>query len=514
MSNALVFHNFIFIKNKGVDNNYSDKEIIKSPKSSNSNLYDYINGSGVNQDVRIYGNNISENLNDNQEFFEIPTYRSDDMYLTYADFNFTFQNNYTTDYIIEDNDALYSIDDFIYYNFNSNENYSNIIWNTDAYLDGEWDDLVDDDPDNDTYIELNATNNRVLNFTVIANFSDTFSKPYNLEFNRIHILGLISSLIFDISADANLTIKIRDFSQPEWNNVTEKIYINSSLDNQQINNRFINENLNYIDFSNSCYIQFFFEKYFPIEYSIRLFNFDFISTYALDLPITNTSYVALEFDLRGLNSTVNGFYAWIRTLNLQEASNAELNISLFYANTTIKRDEINLRSETLRPNMSISSLIDTNITQYYQDKPFYFKFNTDNSSNLKLYNYFIVIKSNVSTPIYSLVAFDYSAFGDNETEHQLKTSEDSGVSWKNAKKVIDGNKLVQMDASSFKLNVTRGYMPSDFIINKNQTLRIQDLPFENLENKLFPYNESSYLTWGLGRWNHNFTNPIEDNAGN
>ncbi len=520
MSNVVILHNFILTKNKGIDDYYYDKELDKNPKTSDPNLNDYINGTGVNQDVRIYGNNKSKNLNDNQEFFEIPTYNPSEMCLTYGDFNVTFQNNFTTDYIIEDNDALYPLGDFILYDFNSD--YSYIEYNITAYSSGSYDYMFD--ANNESWLELKSYKG-VLNFTIIANFSDTLSNYYSLEFNRSYILGLISTLCYSINKDTNLTIQLKDFTQPIWNIVAENIFINNrSSVTQELQERFINTNLNYINLSNICEIRFIFERWDTTEYNIKLREFNFQSTYAIDLPITNTSYVALEFDLKGLNSDVNGFYAWIRTLNLQKASNAELNISLFKANGTVIRDDDlfprgdNLWDDSLtlyrniKPNKSI--LIDTNITQYNQDRLFYFRFNADNTSDLELYNYFIVIKSNISKPIYSLVTLPWTGFGDNKTEHQLKISDDGGNTWKHAKKKIDTYTTVELDASSFKLNVTRGYMPSDFIINYNQTLRIQGLPFENLENKLFPYNESSYLTWGLGRWNHNFTTPIDDKVAN
>ncbi len=515
LSNVVILHNFT--KNKGIDDNYYDNELDKNPKTSDPNLNDYINGTGVNQDVRIYGNNKSKNLNDNQEFFEIPTYNSDDMYLSYGDFNFTFQNNFTTEYIIEDNDALYPLGNFILYDFNTSTDYSNITFHNGTSI-GPFSRLYDNSNATANSIYASTTLG-VINFTIAANF---FGTTYSsLKFNSSHILGLISALDLKILQDVYLTIRLKDTADSTWKTVVNPTFVNSSLGTQRIKNRLINTNLNHIDSLESCYIQFIFENITSDgDIQLYLHEFNMQSTYAIDLPITNTSYVALEFDLKGLNSTINGFYAWIRTLDLQEALNAELNISLFRANTTVIRDDDlypnggNLRLESLKPNMSISSLIDTNITQYNQDKLFYFRFNTGYTSDLELYNYFIVIKSNISKPIYSLVTLPWTGYGDNKTEHQLKISNDGGGSWKNAKINIDTISIPQLDASSFKLNVIRGYMPSDFIVNYNQTLRIQDLPFENLENKTAPYNESSYLTWGLGRWNHNFTTQIDDKVGN
>ena len=521
MSNVILFHNFTFTKNKGIDNNYNDKDLDKSPKTSDPNLNDYINGTGVNQEVRIYGNNRSENLNNNQDLFEIPTYISDNMYLTYGDFNFTFQNNFTTEYIIEDNYALYPLGEFISFDYNTSTSYSNITFHNGTGNPSQFNRLYDNSNATANSI-YSSTTTGVINFTIATNFFNTKYTPFSpdLKFNRSHILGLISTLDLQVQQNVNLTIRLKD-TDSAWKTVVGPIFVNSSVGNQRIKNRLINTNLKHIDSLDSCYIQFIFENITSDgDIDLYLREYKMQSTYGIDLPITNTSYVALEFDLKGLKSTINGFYAWIRTLDLQEAAKAELNISLFRANATVIRDSDqfpggeNLRSESLKPNMSLSSLIDTKITQYNQDKPFYFKLNIANTSDLELYNYFIVIKSNISKSIYSLVTLPYTAYGDDKTEQQLKISDNSGDNWKNAKININGNPIPQLDASSFKLNVTRGYMPSDFIINNNQTLRIDDLSFENVVIKSAPYNESSYLTWGLGRWNHNFTNPIDDKVAN
>ncbi|MFW9937576.1 MAG: hypothetical protein ACFFD5_07995, partial [Candidatus Thorarchaeota archaeon] len=74
--------------------------------ASDSYLSDYyISGSGVNQDVRLYVTNQSTSYN-NQQFFNIPSMSDTDTgYLSSGEFNFTFQNNYTTEYVLENTDA-------------------------------------------------------------------------------------------------------------------------------------------------------------------------------------------------------------------------------------------------------------------------------------------------------------------------------------------------------------------------------------------------------------------------
>ena len=490
------------------------------PNTSNTNVDDYILGIGDDQDVRIYVNNESNNLNDNEEFFKIPSIPSEDMFLSYGDFNFSFQNNYTTEYILEDNSALDAAD-FISFDFKKNQPYSNITYGNEiSIISGTFNSLVDDL--NSTNLWLGSNSSGILNFTVKANYTDaTYTNPVingNVEFNRAKILALILSLLFELTIDANLTIKIKDYSQSTWINLTDPIPINSSTGIQEIKKKIINENLNYIDLSDVCYIQFFFERKDLTSFQGNFYNLELESTYAFDLPITNNTYVALEFDLQGEKTNVNGFYAWVRTLNLTEATNTELNITLYRANDTIVRKEVYLQSLLLNPDYH--EMIDSKIfINYTNDNISYFEFNTANTQNMNLSNYFFVIKSNSSDEVYSLVTLPYYDFtADGTTDHQLITTKNDASSWSLAKKQVETTIAPyisgQLDASPFRLNVTRGYMPSDFIYNDNNTLRIQDMIIENLEISAYPYNESSYLTWGLGRWNYSFTTAIENTSAN
>ncbi|TFG22695.1 MAG: hypothetical protein EU533_03985 [Promethearchaeota archaeon] len=143
-----------------------------------------------------------------------------------------------------------------------------------------------------------------------------------------------------------------------------------------------------------------------------------------------------------------------------------------------------------------------------------------NTLNLGLYNYFIVIKSNSSDLIYSLATIPRETFGDPEkrVDHQLKMSNDAGLSWNNAYKLVPGPttpyQSEQLDASPFILNVTRGYMPSDFYISEDDNLNIDNIPIENLAINYGIYSASSALTWGLGRWDNDFTSEILNNTAN
>ena len=75
--------------------------------------------------------------------------------------------------------------------------------------------------------------------------------------------------------------------------------------------------------------------------------------------------------------------------------NAELNISLYEANATIPRTSTNLASNNLKPdNAKLIDSIIVGFNEYHGDSLAYFEFNPANTQNLKLYNYFVVIKSN------------------------------------------------------------------------------------------------------------------------
>ncbi|GAH30282.1 unnamed protein product, partial [marine sediment metagenome] len=100
----------------------------------------------------------------------------------------------------------------------------------------------------------------------------------------------------------------------------------------------------------------------------------------------------------------------------------------------------------------------------------------------------------------------------SQVDHQLRTTNDDGLTWSVAKKeVTPAYESEELDATAFKLNVTRGYMPSDFINpdDNQDTLRIQDISIEDQIISEPPYDVSSSLTWGLGQWNNNFTVEIE-----
>jgi len=517
--NTLIFIDFNVDMNNDQQNNWSNDENNILTSDIDPYLTDYIiSGTGDNQEIRIYALNNSLSNDNNQISFDIPSMSTtESTYLTYGNFNFTFQNNFTTDYIIEDTNALEASNfiEFIYnedtssMKINKGENISSI----------EFDNLVDGLSSN---IELNSSNG-VLNFTISSNFASTiYDGPlFDVNFDRSFILGLISQFSGSINNDVNLTLKMYDVLSSSWKSVADPIFINSSLGIQLFENKFVNENLNYINASDISQIQFYFDRFDTTNFTLTLEEFELASTYCFDLPITNSTQVAMEFDLKGKNSNVNGFYAWIRTLNLTKALTAELNITLYEANDTIARTASNLIVENLEPDTA--KLIDSQIIEYndyHGDSLSYFEFNPANTQDLDINNYFIVIKSNRSDEVFSLVTLPRQNYGDPDStvDHQLRTSSNNGTTWNVATKQVPSTPSIYtseiLDAAAFKLNVTRAYMPSDFT-NPNDsqdTLKIQDIPIINQINNSAPYDTSSSLTWGLGQWDYNFTTSITNNS--
>lgn len=484
-----------------------------SLSSSNSNLKsnETITGTGNDQIVRTYLVNQSFSNNKLGNFnISVPDVN---MNFSYGDFNFTFKNNYTTEHVIEDDNALLSLDDsdFILHEYNASTSWLKLYEGQDLST-ATFSNISDDD--SDTYWNFTSQNG-ALNFSISANFSNVISSgTVERIFNRTDVLGFLLSLQFNISLDANLTIKAWNISSSSWINITEPIPLNSSSpDTLQIDERFINERLNFVNSSDISQILFYFNRTdHGSIFNVSIIEFDFKSALAFDLHLTNETYVALEFDLRGEDTTINGFHAWIRTLNQTLASNVQLNISLYRANDSIVRTQSNLRENNLRPDYS-EYLASISFDSFKGDEIHYFDLSSLNSKNLDIGNYFIVIKSNSSENAYSLITIPYPSneFGDGNTEHQLKVTSDIGLTWSNALKTIQTTTgsytSKQLDASSFKINVTRGFIPSDF----NGLLRIENLTLINQDINSYPYNGSqdSVLEWGKGRWTNNLDTPIE-----
>jgi hypothetical protein len=438
------------------------------------------------------------------------------MALSYGDLNFSFQNNYTTEYILEDDNALYPEDHVQTYEFDTNN--FNLTLNNGTTSDSTKSHLVDDNTG--TFWTFTSVND-VLNITIDGNFTGAVDVDNNYApFNRYNILGIINFLTCKINeSSASLTVRIKNNTDSTWNTVLDNINVSTNSGIHDINEIVINENLDYIDLNDECHVEFVYNKNTTGDFDLELYEISLQSTMGFELDITDTDYVALEFDLRGESSRVNGFYAWIRTLNVSDAKDKSLNISLYKADGLLTRTASNLRTEGLiDPNYSL--LIDNIIVPYLADNISYFEFNLGNTTDLSYYNYFIVIKSNATEGVYSLVTIPYNQYGDPEdathaTEHLLKTTVNDGSTWSNSVTSIGGGayNTGQLDASSFKINITRGYMPSDF----NGQFKIQDLELDDKDMTFSPFNDNDpdYIKeWGKATWIHDFTAAIPGNLNN
>ncbi len=508
-----------------------DLEDIKIPHSSgNLNLTDFITGSGVNRTVRTFMNNKSSSENNNGYFnITAPVSNSN---LSSGELFFNFDNNFTTEYNIESDSALNPSGGSYFEEYEYDSDYSSItIHNGTGYLNGGFNYLTDDNYL--TYWNISSSYGFV-NFTICANFSGVESRiSKSVDFDRKNIIGFILNSIYNISLNANLTVYMKDFYDTgDFINITNTIEINSTLGPHNLDEIIINKNLNFINSTNCTLIRFTFDRSDNSDFNVTLYEFKPISFLVLELEITDTKYVALEFDLRGLKSTVNGFYVWIRTLNLTKARNARLNISLYRANNTMTREGFVGENNLIQSPGSGATLIQPNLTQrpldsklweysdYHGDELFYFDFNSSKTNNLTRYNYFIVIKSNSSdSEIYSLVTLPITdPFGDGENDHVLKTTTDNGDTWKRAFCFLstEARALGLLDASQFILNVTRGYMPSDFEIDEINTLRIQNITFDDSITDLLELitgqdseaRNNPALRWGWGLWSHEFNPSI------
>ncbi len=476
-----------------IESPFNDKK--DNPSMSQTDLDNPIYGDGLNQTVRAYMNNISTSTMTNGSFnITAPNLNSK---LTAGEFNFTFDQNYNITYEIEDDSAYdYPIKKFI---FGDNATLD-LLDGTD---DGKsWiSNMTDDNPN--TFWNVTSVSN-IINFTITLNFSDYF----DIGYNYLNICRIDIDLRANLTINTNLTVKIWDNIDKVWKIVSSDIFINrTNPDDEFINLDLINKNLRFINKTGISSLQFIYINDTP-DFNLSLYEFDAFAYSVFELSITNNIYVALEFDLRG-NATVYGFQTWIRALNLSAAINSNLTISLFRANDTVLRSQITgdtppAENILIKPEVEIYSY---NLTGYINDTIIYFDF--DNPKCLNVSNYFIEIKSNISTDAFHLMTLPQTAplsvgeDPDNKNNHLLLKTENNGSSWIKVFK----ESYYFFDASPFIINVTRGWMPNDLNITfENKTL-------SNMEINTYPYNESSTYTWGLGNWTGVFEEPINTSNG-
>ncbi len=469
-----------------------------NPTMSQTDLDNPIYGDGLNQTVRAYMKNISTSIMTNGSFnITAPNLNSK---LTAGEFNFTFDRNYNTTYEIED-DSVY---DYPIIKFPFDNATENLISGNN--ISGGIAEITDDNPS--SYWKINSTSSPgVINFTITANFS---SSKDLFSFNYYNISRIDVDFTINLTKDVYLTVKIWDRLEDIWNNISSDIFINSSdLNEKTINLDIINKNLRYINSTGYSIFQFYFRNTMD-SFNLSFYEFDAFASSVYELPITNMTYVALEFDLRG-NATINGFQTWIRSLNLSAANNSKLVISLYRANATVLRSQINDDSSPaenilIKPEIFIDSI---EILNYTNDSIVNFSFTTP-ITNLNVSNYFFVIKSNISTDAFHLMILPQTApppqgfDPDQKNNHLLLKTETDGSSWVKCQELTYG----QFDASPFIINVTRGWIPNDIL-----NITIENKTLSNMEISIYPYNQSSTYIWGLGQWIGEFEEPINTSKG-
>ena len=507
LSSILIFltlSSFLFNPNHSILQDFDD--ILEDENENNienqlhyaANLDEPIYGDGQNQTVRVYMINSSNSLNNNGSFLTAAP--NNNSKLPYGEFNFTFEQNYNTTYELED-DLAYDYSEASY-NFvdngtlklnngtsNGNSGFSNIT-------------------DNDILTFWNVSfENNIINFTLTLNFS----KYIDVKYNYTHICRFDIDLRANFTGNVNLTVQAWDHLENRWKNVSSDIFINASNPSDEfVNIDFKNENLRYLNKSGISIIQFFYKNLTTV-YEMNLYEFDASVSRAFELPITNESYVALEFDLKG-NATVNGFLVWIRALNLTEAVSSKLMFYLYRANETAVRNKDGSRYGFMHDSRehvfpmepNTDDLIDSfNISGYVNDSVVHFSFNRS-KTKLNVSNYFIVIKSNITTDTFRLMTLPSVDDPDISLtsltiEHLLLKTNDNGISWT---KYHPGGGNEQCDASPIIINVTRGWMPDDINIT------LDEITLSTVEINTYPYNGSSPYKWGLGKWVGNFSIPL------
>ncbi|MBD3196819.1 MAG: hypothetical protein GF317_17310, partial [Candidatus Lokiarchaeota archaeon] len=155
---------FLSIENS---NNKSHGDYTVFPYTSASDMATVNTGFGDPQDVRVYMEEESNTLNNENGMFNISA-PGQNSYLSNGDFLFNFQNNYTTEHVLE-NDAAFNLTSEKYLKFLYGETGSDISLDTGTQESGSIADLRD--TNNNTYVEFISDINGDLNFTIKANFS-------------------------------------------------------------------------------------------------------------------------------------------------------------------------------------------------------------------------------------------------------------------------------------------------------------------------------------------------------
>jgi hypothetical protein len=488
--------------------NSSDKTTL--PIISSNNYTSDIIGVGNNQTIRIdlQKNGTTSLVNELNISSD-----SDEEYLSRGQFNFSLPTNYNTTYEFETDNTL----DNPMYRSPAVVGSKNMTNTTGSWISGT--DSAMDDTGTD-YIEYKA-NSEILNLTLTANYS--LPTTYTPAMDVRLIIGFLSSLKVGSQRNLLLNISMYDIFNDKWITLS----INSSINQTSTLASFLtynyalrNENLRFVypdpnnptKKANATFSFVFYNASFT-DYSIRIYDLKVDAVQGYETPISDTEYVALEFDIKG-NATIHGFNVWLRTKN--EGGIINLNATIVPANSTLyqKRSELLYKgldmSLKIIPNMTAA--IYSEVFPINSDKPDWYQFSGD-GVNLTIGNYFLILRGdNTNNSKFGLSilpdalpttpGIEMKVDPNGRIDHLLLKTTNNANSW-NYQRVGSYTPHI-CDAAPFILNITRGWLATEL------NLSLVDNGVDNLVLNSFNYNHSHdqtglYATywWGLGTINLN-----------
>jgi len=260
-----------------------------------------------------------------------------------------------------------------------------------------------------------------------------------------------------------------------------------------------NTRLAYINSNNQVQIRINLRDNNP--FSVFYYDLKVEALIAVQVDLSSSVYVAMEFDTRG-DANASGLFAWVRTLT-PTLPGANLIVQLYRANQTATRSNVVSAIKTV---MKPGTLLASNtITNFAQDNYVFIPFKSDYSKiALNVSNYFAVLSAS-SSGVYSVVTIPYSD-GDSDPNNQdpdttidhLFLSNSTGT-WSKVK--VGGG---QVDASPFAINLTRSWLPEEI------DMQIDGVDVRSYSNTSGIYAPTSGYYWGLGKWNNLFVTEIRD----
>ncbi|WP_457557796.1 hypothetical protein [Candidatus Harpocratesius sp.] len=481
-----------------VTSTQTNPNTIQTPLVSQLDYEIPISGQGNLQDVYVYMQNhsIANGVNEFNISSENGAY-----YLNDGTFNFTMNKNHLANYTLENDDSLHyerekvsiSTTSDMFTIVTGSENAGADFISVDSALSG------------DQVVETNIS-------------IDASAYPKEIS----TILGFKIQLEIQSGSDLLLNSSLYNYYSTNFDVLDSDRYIQEISSNYRTITYYIrNENNNYINISKNLVLNLHFrnatEAFTLLINSLKV---DVIRGHEVSFSLNNP--IALEFDIRG-DSTVFGFQAWIRALDIEDSVTSNLTIQLCQANIS----EPVARSQLLNPSNSqllatpdeTAILSEISILNYSNDEPMWFNFTSNHLGvDLSVGNYFIVISTNTSSVVgekrFTLVSIPFDApfdpkDPDNKIDHLLLTK---STTWEQAKATLKSTSdHPQLDASNFIINLSRPYLPSEIGLTIDdipvEDTYIWDYPHDTLDDPIDQAYYASYW-WGYGTIKLDFSTPI------